>query len=183
MLRRIALRDFVIVRELELETGPGFSVLTGETGAGKSILVDALQRVPGVTAETRGQATELKLGGLGAGYTQVLLNGEPLPRGVSLDSIALDSIERVEITRGSTVQSSQAIAGSINFITRRPSVPVTRSLSLSAASACRAATGGDGCCTSWSSCRSRAARCSAWNAGSILASTLLSRRRRCSATR
>jgi len=43
VLKRITLRDFVIVRELELELAGGFSVLTGETGAGKSILVDALQ--------------------------------------------------------------------------------------------------------------------------------------------
>ncbi|MFN9192535.1 MAG: AAA family ATPase, partial [Pseudomonadota bacterium] len=43
MLRRLLLRDVVIVAELELELGPGFTVLTGETGAGKSILVDALQ--------------------------------------------------------------------------------------------------------------------------------------------
>ena len=42
-LRRIALRDFVIVRELELDLDTGFCVLTGETGAGKSILIDALQ--------------------------------------------------------------------------------------------------------------------------------------------
>src|SRR3954463_5607986 len=50
-LKRIALRDFVIVRELELELGEGFSVLTGETGAGKSILVDALQLALGARAE------------------------------------------------------------------------------------------------------------------------------------
>ena len=43
MLRRLALRDFVIVPALEVEFGAGFTVLTGETGAGKSILVDALQ--------------------------------------------------------------------------------------------------------------------------------------------
>ena len=43
MLRRLALRDFVIVTTLEVELAAGFSVLTGETGAGKSILVDALQ--------------------------------------------------------------------------------------------------------------------------------------------
>ena len=43
MLRRLSLRDFVIVAELEVEFDGGFSVLTGETGAGKSILVDALQ--------------------------------------------------------------------------------------------------------------------------------------------
>ncbi len=43
MLKRLALRDFVIVSELEVEFSDGFSALTGETGAGKSILVDALQ--------------------------------------------------------------------------------------------------------------------------------------------
>ena len=52
MLRRMALRDFVIVRELELELADGFSVLTGETGAGKSILVDALQLALGSRAES-----------------------------------------------------------------------------------------------------------------------------------
>lgn len=50
-LKRIALRDFVIVRELELELAEGFSVLTGETGAGKSILIDALQLALGARAE------------------------------------------------------------------------------------------------------------------------------------
>ena len=42
-LKRIVLRDFVIVSELELDLNAGFTVLTGETGAGKSILIDALQ--------------------------------------------------------------------------------------------------------------------------------------------
>jgi DNA repair protein RecN (Recombination protein N) len=51
-LKRIALRDFVIVRELELDLGEGFTVLTGETGAGKSILVDALQLALGARAES-----------------------------------------------------------------------------------------------------------------------------------
>ena len=50
-LRRIALRDFAIVRSLELDLAGGFSVLTGETGAGKSILVDALQLALGARAE------------------------------------------------------------------------------------------------------------------------------------
>ncbi len=50
-LRRIALRDFVIVRELELDLDTGFCVLTGETGAGKSILVDALQLALGARAD------------------------------------------------------------------------------------------------------------------------------------
>ena len=51
-LKRIALRDFVIVRELELDLESGFTVLTGETGAGKSILIDALQLVTGARADS-----------------------------------------------------------------------------------------------------------------------------------
>jgi len=43
MLRRLTLRDFVIVTALEVDLGTGFTALTGETGAGKSILIDALQ--------------------------------------------------------------------------------------------------------------------------------------------
>jgi DNA repair protein RecN (Recombination protein N) len=50
-LRRIVLRDFVIVSELELDLSSGFTVLTGETGAGKSILIDALQLVTGARAD------------------------------------------------------------------------------------------------------------------------------------
>ena len=51
-LRRIVLRDFVIVPSLDLELDQGFNVLTGETGAGKSILIDALQLALGARADT-----------------------------------------------------------------------------------------------------------------------------------
>jgi len=47
----LQLRDFVIVDSLELEFGPGFTVLSGETGAGKSILLDALALVTGARAD------------------------------------------------------------------------------------------------------------------------------------
>jgi len=50
-LTHITLRDFVIVHELSLDLSLGFSALTGETGAGKSILIDALQLALGSRAE------------------------------------------------------------------------------------------------------------------------------------
>ena len=58
MLKRLALRDFVIVTSLEVELAGGFSVLTGETGAGKSILIDALQLALG----SRGDAGVVREG-------------------------------------------------------------------------------------------------------------------------
>jgi len=51
MLRRLSLRDVAIVAALEVELGAGFTALTGETGAGKSILIDALQLALGNRAD------------------------------------------------------------------------------------------------------------------------------------
>ena len=52
MLQTLLLRDFVIVDQLELDLSSGFTVLTGETGAGKSILLDALSLVLGERADS-----------------------------------------------------------------------------------------------------------------------------------
>src|SRR5258708_37826114 len=51
MLLSLAIRNFVIVEMLDLDFAPGFGVLTGETGAGKSILIDALQLALGARAD------------------------------------------------------------------------------------------------------------------------------------
>jgi DNA repair protein RecN (Recombination protein N) len=51
-LLRMTLHDFVIVQALDLDLNTGFSALTGETGAGKSILIDAVQFVLGARADT-----------------------------------------------------------------------------------------------------------------------------------
>lgn len=71
-LRRITLRDFVIVRTLDLELASGFTVLTGETGAGKSILIDALQLALG----SRADAAVVREG---AARTEVAAEFENLP--------------------------------------------------------------------------------------------------------
>ena len=58
MLKFLAIRDFVIVSSLELNFSAGFTALTGETGAGKSILIDALSLALG----ERGDATMVRSG-------------------------------------------------------------------------------------------------------------------------
>ena len=52
MLIRLALRDFAIAAAIELEFGPGLTVISGETGAGKSLLVDALGFLGGQRADS-----------------------------------------------------------------------------------------------------------------------------------
>lgn len=65
MLRTLTIRDFVIVDTIELEFSNGFSVFTGETGAGKSILIDALQLALG----GRGDASMVREGASRADIT------------------------------------------------------------------------------------------------------------------
>src|SRR5260363_135042 len=51
MLRRLSIQDFVIVTALDMEFEAGLTVFSGETGAGKSILIDALSLLCGARAE------------------------------------------------------------------------------------------------------------------------------------
>src|SRR5207249_10198010 len=52
MLRELRIRNFAVVDAVEVELEPGFNVLTGETGAGKSLLIDAILLVRGGRAQT-----------------------------------------------------------------------------------------------------------------------------------
>src|SRR5881396_4147704 len=52
MLRELRIRNFAVVENVTVPFAPGLNVLTGETGAGKSILVDAILLVRGARAQT-----------------------------------------------------------------------------------------------------------------------------------
>lgn len=87
---------------------------------GDTALGDVLKRLPGVTLSgTPGRGGDIRMRGLGKGYTLILLNGEPVPRGFSMDSLAPEQVERIEIMRAPVAEhSSRAIAGIINIILR-----------------------------------------------------------------
>lgn len=76
-------------------------------------LTDVLKRLPGVSMD--GGAPRLR--GLGGGYTQILVNGEPAPPGFSIDSLAPGDVERIEIIKGATAEFS-GVAGTINVVLR-----------------------------------------------------------------
>ncbi|WP_343729191.1 TonB-dependent receptor [Duganella sp.] len=84
---------------------------------GDQTLADVLKRLPGVSISGSGA---IQMRGLGNGYTQILLNGEPVAAGFSLDSIAPETIERIDILRSTTAElSNQAVAGAINIILKK----------------------------------------------------------------
>jgi outer membrane receptor for ferrienterochelin and colicins len=87
---------------------------------GDSTVGDLLKRLPGVTMQGRpGRGGNIRMRGLGSGYTQILLDGERVPAGFSIDSLNPEQIERIEIQRAPTAETgARAIAGTINIITR-----------------------------------------------------------------
>jgi iron complex outermembrane receptor protein len=83
-------------------------------------VTDVLKRLPGVSMD--GGAPRLR--GLGGGYTQILINGEPMPPGFTLDSLAPGDLERIEVIKGATAEFP-GVAGTLNLVLREP--PKTRS--------------------------------------------------------
>ncbi|MFZ6690783.1 TonB-dependent receptor plug domain-containing protein [Undibacterium sp. SXout20W] len=87
---------------------------------GDTNLGEVLKRLPGVTIGGRpGRGGDIRMRGMGSGYTQILINGERAPRGFSIDSLSPDQVERIEVIRGAVAEfSTQAIAGTINIVLR-----------------------------------------------------------------
>jgi outer membrane receptor for ferrienterochelin and colicins len=87
---------------------------------GDSTVTEVLKRLPGVTiggAPGRGGGPRMR--GMGGGFTQIMMNGERLPPGFSVDSIVPEQIERIELLRAPTAETgARAIAGTINIILR-----------------------------------------------------------------
>jgi outer membrane receptor for ferrienterochelin and colicins len=87
---------------------------------GDANLGEILKRMPGITlGGAPGRGSGIRMRGLSQGYTQILLDGQRVPPGFSIESLTPEMIERVEIYRAPTAETgAQAIAGTINIITR-----------------------------------------------------------------
>ena len=84
---------------------------------GDTSLEDVLRRQPGVSIPAGGGSPRLR--GMQEAYTQILIDGQPAGRGFTVDSIAPDQVERIEILRAATAETgAQAVAGSVNIVTR-----------------------------------------------------------------
>jgi outer membrane receptor protein involved in Fe transport len=102
---------------------------------GDQSVAEALKRLPGITVSgVPGRGGDIRMRGLGNGYTQVLLNGQPVPSGFSIDSVAPELIERVEIMRVASAElGTQAIAGTINIVLRKSAPTAQREVKLALA--------------------------------------------------
>ena len=87
---------------------------------GDATLGEVLKRLPGVTMQgAPGRGGAIRMRGLGGGYTQILLDGERVPPGFSIDQLTPEQVERIEILRAPTAETgARAIAGTINIVLR-----------------------------------------------------------------
>jgi outer membrane receptor for ferrienterochelin and colicins len=103
---------------------------------GDTSINDVLKRVPGITiggAAGRGGG-EIRMRGLGGGYTQILINGERAPAGFAIDTLAPEVIERIEVLRAASAEfSTQSIAGTINIVLKKSLKAAQREIKFSEA--------------------------------------------------
>ncbi len=94
MISKLRIRDFAIIDELELSLAPGFVVFTGETGAGKSIIIDAVEQLLGARADT---------GMVRTGASAAIIEGE----------FQLDDVVRDEV---STILDREGLQDQVGFV-------------------------------------------------------------------
>ena len=95
MLTSLSIRDVVLIERLDLAFGPGLSVLTGETGAGKSILLDSL----GLALGARSDAGLVRAGAEQASVSAAFAPGASHPVFAALEELGLPSDEDVVLRR------------------------------------------------------------------------------------
>jgi outer membrane receptor protein involved in Fe transport len=99
---------------------------------GDTNLLDALKRIPGVTVSgAAGRGGEIRMQGLGSGYTQVLVNGERPPAGMAVETLSPEAVERIEVLRAASAEfSAESIAGTINIVLKKAGRKPERELKL-----------------------------------------------------
>ncbi len=109
MLRYLHIRNIAVIEELEVEFGPGLNVITGETGSGKSILIDAV----GLLAGARGSTDLIR-----SGENRAMVEGIfDLPAGSPVWPLLNDEgIERDELDDGLLIRRELAV----NFVRYTP---------------------------------------------------------------
>lgn len=105
-LRRASTASKIIISKEDLER------------FGDGSVAEVLKRLPGVTTGGRpGRGGDVRMRGMGGGYTQLLVNGERMPPGFSLDTLPPDQVERIEVLRAPTAEyGARAVAGTINVV-------------------------------------------------------------------
>ena len=90
---------------------------------GDSTVGELLKRLPGITMQGRpGRGGAPRMRGLGGGYTQILVDGERVPRGFSLDDLSPEQIERIEILRAPTAETGATPSRQQNWTTMGTSI-------------------------------------------------------------
>jgi DNA repair protein RecN (Recombination protein N) len=98
MLTQLRIRDFAIIESLDLDLDPGFVVFTGETGAGKSIIIDAVELLLGGRADTNTIRSGASVALIEGSYTLDEYVREPVTTLLEAEGL-LDEPTRVELAR------------------------------------------------------------------------------------
>ncbi|AAF85142.1 DNA repair protein RecN [Xylella fastidiosa] len=111
MLRHLTIKDFAVVRNIELEFGPGMTVVSGETGAGKSLIIDALGFLSGLRADSSVVRHGAERAELSAEFNITIHH----PARVWLRNVELDDADQCQLRR-----IIRADGGSRAWINARP---------------------------------------------------------------